>query len=74
MFHHTHDAGKRWSKTKKNRANLQRFRELILQAKPQTKRGSFTQVEPGNARATSKPKNKKEKEKKKEAGRGHEPT
>ena len=28
--HHTHDAGKGWSKTKKNRANLQRFRELIL--------------------------------------------
>ena len=27
--HHTHDAEKRWSK-KKNRANLQRFRELIL--------------------------------------------
>ena len=28
--HHTHDAGKRLSKKKKNRINLQRFRELIL--------------------------------------------
>ena len=58
------------------RANLQRFRELMLQAKPQPKRGSFTKVDSGDTRAISKPKNKKEKEKtaKKEAGRGHKPT
>ena len=67
--HHTHDAGERRSK-KTNRANLQRFCELILYAKPQPKRGSSTKVELGNARAISKPKNKNDNERKKRSGAG----
>ena len=61
--HHTHDAGKGWSKKKNKLGNLQRFHELILYPKSQTKRGSFTKIEPGDARAIRKPKNKKEKQK-----------
>ena len=40
--------------------------DTISKAAP--KRGSFTKVEPGDARATCKPKNKKEKEREKRSG------
>ena len=39
-------------------------------SKAANKRGSFTKVELGDARAISKPKNKKEKERKKRSGAG----
>ena len=62
--------GKDGPRQKINRANLQRFRELILRPKSQTKRGSFTMVEPGDARAISKPKTKRNENRENKSGSG----